>query len=87
MICKLTKISRPDTEGGLRTNEVNGMCMEQPKTGQPFRMTSEPLTEGADIRFIETTRVTDCKVDANNPNIHSFRTQTGSVYQFELLVD
>jgi hypothetical protein len=75
---KLTKISRPDVEGGLRTDSVIGRIEEEPVVGKRLRMIAEPLDKANDIRLIETNIISDI-----NGNI--FRTLTGTIYQLEEL--
>jgi hypothetical protein len=78
---KLTKISRPDIEGGLRTNSVEGKCYSLPIVGNQFEMTAPPLESG-DIRFISTNFV-ESVIDTGK--VIRFTTRTGSVYELEVL--
>lgn len=77
---KLTKVSRPDVEGGLRTDTVLGSVVCFPKKGLTMQMVAEPLNPEADIRFIETSPVTDVQ---EKDGVTTFQTLTGSVYTLE----
>jgi hypothetical protein len=58
MKCKLTKISRPDgAPGGPRTDTIEGKAVGPPVLGAYFEMTGKPLTEGAVVRYVSTSRV------------------------------
>lgn len=82
MKVKLTKVYRDDSiEGGLRTNSIIGVASKIPQKGEPFVMMAEPLEFG-DVRYIETSEVTDSDV---LENIITFHTQSGSIYTLEVL--
>ena len=82
MKVKLTKISRPDVEGGLRTNSVEGTCHNIPTVGNHFTMVAPPLEFG-NMRCVSTNIVD--KVDPVSDNTYRFETRTGSVYEAEIL--
>ena len=77
--CKLIKVK--SDPGGLRTDEVIGSAAKVPEVGFVFQMMSKPLTEGTDVRFIETNIVKDVKKDGNS---YLFRTNSESVYKLEI---
>ena len=88
MICTLTKISRPDIPGGLRTDSVQGSTKEIPTLGKRFVMIAESLSGEGDVRYIDTSEVIVVEpiVDFIRPrNVIEFTTTTGSVY--ELVID
>ena len=81
--CKMITTYRPSNlSGGLRTNEVVGMTHSIPKVGASFKMISTPLTEGTDVRCIETNRV---KSVEKNGNVYTFQTDSGSEYKLEVI--
>jgi hypothetical protein len=83
--CKLTKISRPDVPGGLRTEFVVGEAASQPTVGKSFLLTADPLAPGTDIRVVRTTSVKSIAANRRDPHIVKFTTDTGSVYLMEYL--
>lgn len=79
--CTLTKLSRPDVPGGLRTDAINGEAAEIPEAGQPFAMIAEPLSFGT-WRDITTSPVTD--VETIEEGKFKFTTMSGSVYELTI---
>lgn len=53
----LTKLS--DNKGGLRTKTVQGTFNKVPRKGQRFTIMGEPLLEGATMRLVNTSVVTE----------------------------
>jgi hypothetical protein len=82
MKIRLTKISRPDVAGGLRTNTVDGITSTPLEVGRSLVMTAESLTIGASMRFIETTPITAIDVEEGTSK-RTITTETGSVYEVE----
>lgn len=84
MNVKLTKIYRkPELEGGLRTDEVIGVCQNLPCKGVRFSMLAEPLEIKAGVRLVETSVVQEVKIKQHN--LYSFITESGSHYKVEVL--
>ena len=86
MKCSLRKVYRQEgLEGGLRTESVIGDAQDPPVGGKPFIMVAEPIQEGFDFRYIETSKVVS--VDSTNcvENKTTFTTESGSVYEVEVL--
>lgn len=77
---RLFKIS--STHSNLRTDQVDGECIGVPMVGDCFVMTSEPLTEGADVRIVATTTIRE--VAKLTKNLYEFKTRN-STYRFEVL--
>lgn len=82
----LEKIS--STTNALRTETVRGtFCL--PQVGRQFRLVGESLTEGADLRLVQTSPVTEMVRIQGGFNercqIFEFRTESGSHYR--LVVD
>lgn len=75
MHVKLTKIK--SSHQILRTETVVGDAAELPAVGKRFTMTSEPLDTGMDIRFIQTSAVTEVTATGF--------TTANSEYQLEVL--
>jgi hypothetical protein len=84
MKCKIHKVSRPDVEGGLRTNDVEGQTTRLPTMGKPFVMTAKPLNPNATLRYIETSPVKSV-VESDDGKTYIIRTETGSVYEITIL--
>lgn len=82
MRATLTKISRPNVEGGLRTDTVVGRCHSLPTIGESFNMSAAPLESG-DIRLISTSIVEE--VESLNQCHYRFKTRTGSVYEVVIM--
>lgn len=64
----------------LRTESVDGVC-DVPCVGESFRIYAASLTEGADVRLVQTSRVVDAQQRA--PAVWNFHTETGSLYRLE----
>lgn len=77
---RLTKIE--STHTNIRTKHVVGESIGLPIVGDSFVMTSEPLTEGTDVRIVATTMVQEVKKLERNR--YEFRTRN-SIYQWEVL--
>lgn len=80
--CKLTKVSRPDVEGGLRTDEVEGSTDFMPTIGEPFQMLAAPL-EGGSFRYVATSLV-KAIVEESEQEV-KFMTESGSIYTVEYI--
>ena len=52
---KLTKMSK--NENALRTEEVDGYCVDLPEMKQSFRMLADPLDPKMDVRKVYTSDV------------------------------
>lgn len=78
-IYRLACISRPsDIPGGMRTSDAFGTITSPPRAGLPLTHIGAPLTEGADIRVIQTSLVKDVmELDSG----WTFWTESGSVYE------
>ena len=87
MICTLTKISRPDIPGGLRTDSVQGSTKELPTIGKRFVMMAESLSDESDFRYVGTSEVERVEPieGFDITNTYRFTTWSGSVY--ELVID
>ena len=80
--CTITKISRPNVEGGLRTDVIEGMAQNLPAKGDPFVMMAEPHTAkglGLGFRYVETTPIT--KITKEIEDEWVVTTLSGSVYK------
>ncbi len=83
MKCRLTRLN--SVHRNLRTDEIVGGCPYAPVAGAPFIMTSTPLDPAADVRLIETTRVTKTTFSGAG-RVIEFETKN-SIYKWEHLVD
>jgi len=77
---KLTKISRPEVEGGLRTDSVVGQLQKEAVVGESLFIVGKALDPNMDIRVVNTSPIIDIKI---NGNVKLLRTMTGSVYRLE----
>jgi len=77
---RLTKIQ--STHSNIRTKHIVGESIGLPLVGDSFVMTSEPLTEGTDVRIVATTTVHE--VTKLERNLYEFKTRN-STYQWEVL--
>lgn len=75
---KLIKIK--SNHNRLRTNEIIGEIDETPKVGIQLVMWSEPLTEGAAGRRVNTNIINDVR---ELPTGWTFTTESGSEYQLD----
>ena len=78
-IVKLTKIE--SNHDHLRTNEVEGVTNILPEVGKNFTLIGEPLTDGANVRIINTTEI---KSVDKEENTIIFKT-LNSTYQLDIL--
>ena len=87
MICTLTKISRPDIPGGMRTDSVRGSTKELPTLGKRFVMLAEALETGS-FRYVDTSEVESVEPmeGFDITNAYRFTTWSGSVYELEVEV-
>lgn len=82
MKVKLTNLYKQiDNPGGLRTTDVIGQCDRLPVRGKSFFMDAPPLEQG-NIRCVATSKVIDIDIEEG---IYTFHTETGSVYNLEIL--
>ena len=81
MECTLTRLSKSEDSGELRTNEVRGTSGAPPTRGFSFKLLAPPIVEGANGRLIITSSVTKVlpQFTATQRN-WEFTTQSGSVY-------
>lgn len=79
--CRLEKIGAL-TDKGLRTQTVEGTCLETPIPGQGFGMIGASLTEGANMRAVLTSPIK--RVEWVAPNTCHFYTEN-STYKFTRL--
>ena len=49
------------THNNVRTTETEGACPSLPEVGFSFRLFADPLTEGANLRMITTTKVAEMR--------------------------
>lgn len=76
---KLTRIS--SSHRNLRTDTVIGTCNRLPELHCHFGMYAEPIDPSKDIRYVQTTPVTELTVEGQ---LYKFRTKN-SVYELEVL--
>ena len=80
---KMTKVYRDNNlEGGLRTNEVVGICYELPTIGKSFLMHAESIEIKDGFRQVTTSRV---KTVEQNGNVFNIETESNSKYTIEVL--
>lgn len=77
---RLIRLQKGPNAGHIRTREVFGEYKNPPTIGKPFAMFCKPLTPGASLRFVETSRVV--KIEQTDGGV-IFETETGSVYQLD----
>lgn len=77
---KLTKIR--NNHNRLRSNEIIGIAQDLPKVGESFAMMSEALVIG--VRLINTSPVQNIETINNK---HQIFTESGSLYEVEVLED
>jgi len=65
----------------LRTDIIRGEAMDLPMIGHPFRLLSDPLVDGTDLRVVLTTPVKSIKMDEGD---YVFRT-SNSLYKLEVM--
>ena len=84
--CTMSKISRPDIEGGLRTEEVKGVTGFTPAKDKTFIMMAKSLTDyGFDsisTRYVETSPVTEVVEEGENEWVVT--TMSGSKYNIKI---
>ena len=87
------KLIRVNGGEALRSDSVIGDAIELPKVGSRFIVVAEPITSGANMRYIRTSEIK--KVDQSvewsesekafiGSNLYVFETESGSVYQVEV---
>lgn len=60
MKCRLTKIK--STHNNVRTDVIEGGCVQFPILGFPFTMSAEPLTFGMDVRYFRSTPIKEIRL-------------------------
>jgi hypothetical protein len=80
--CTLTKVSRPDVEGGTRTQVIEGKTNGEPKIGFPFCLIAPPLEKG-DVRIVQTSEIEE--VNKINDNEFNVKTRSGSIYNITMV--
>ena len=77
----ISKISTTTKDHAMRTPIIDGEFSSLPEKGKSFRMFSESLTEGANLRVFVTSQVTS----VNHQSHKTLRFETvNSVYELEL---
>ena len=81
MKVKLLKLQ--STHNNLRTNEIDGECIDLPEIGQSFILLGEALNPDAKVRAIRTTPVQELKKEGN---VMTFKT-LNSIYELFIKED
>lgn len=79
---KLTRLSTTPTK--LRTPVVIGTCDYLPKVGTSFLMFSKPIDPLADMRIVETSKITSVSMLVKDKH-YMFTTETGSEYELNVI--
>ena len=81
---RLTRTTHNDT--GLRTEIVEGFCVELPEVGQSFTMFAKGLSEDGSIRYVKTSEVIEIAyvIDESLKNTMTLKTLNNS-YLVEVL--